>query len=102
MEKAMHRHKENMSLNSKHNFTYLRGYAKMRWPKVTKLVSWLDMNQASDETLNIENPLDYETKTLHDNKIKRRKWGDKKTKEKKALSKEWPTFQWRHALSHQE
>lgn len=31
--------------------TYLSGYAKTRWPKVTKLVSWLDINHASDETL---------------------------------------------------
>lgn len=31
--------------------TYLRGYAKTRCPKVTKLVSWLDINQASEETL---------------------------------------------------
>lgn len=30
---------------------YLRGFAKMRCPIVTKLVSWLDMNQASEETL---------------------------------------------------
>lgn len=31
--------------------TNLRGFAKIRWPMVTKLVSWFDINQASDETL---------------------------------------------------
>lgn len=31
--------------------THLRGNAKTRWAKVTKLVSWLDMNHAKDETL---------------------------------------------------
>ena len=33
--------------------THLSGLAKTRWPKVTKLVSWLDMNQANDETLHL-------------------------------------------------
>lgn len=31
--------------------THLRGLAKTRCPKVTKLVSWLDMNHANEETL---------------------------------------------------
>lgn len=30
---------------------HLKGFAKILWPMVTKLVSWLDMNQASEETL---------------------------------------------------
>jgi len=31
--------------------TYFKGFAKTRCPMVTKLVSWFDINQASDETL---------------------------------------------------
>lgn len=31
--------------------THLSGLAKTRCPKVTKLVSWLDMNHANEETL---------------------------------------------------
>lgn len=31
--------------------TNLKGFANTRWPMVTKLVSWFDINQASDETL---------------------------------------------------
>ena len=32
-------------------FSYLRGFARTLCPIVTKLVSWLDINQANDETL---------------------------------------------------
>lgn len=35
--------------------THLSGFARTRWPKVTKLVSWLDINQAKDETLRRSN-----------------------------------------------
>ena len=31
--------------------TYLKGFASNLWPMVTKLVSWFDMNQAREETL---------------------------------------------------
>lgn len=31
--------------------TNLNGFAKILWPMVTKLVSWFDINQASEETL---------------------------------------------------
>jgi len=31
--------------------TNLNGLAKILWPMVTKLVSWFDINQASEETL---------------------------------------------------
>lgn len=30
---------------------YLRGYASTLWPRVTKLVSWLDIKEAREETL---------------------------------------------------
>lgn len=34
--------------------TYLRGFARILCPIVTKLVSWLDMNQAREETLEMK------------------------------------------------
>lgn len=38
----------------KRQWAYFKGFANTRWPKVTKLVSWLDINEAKDETLNVE------------------------------------------------
>ena len=32
-------------------YIYLKGFASNLWPMVTKLVSWFDMNQAREETL---------------------------------------------------
>jgi hypothetical protein len=39
--------------------TYFNGFAKTRWPMVTKLVSWFDINQASDETLQNKKQVKY-------------------------------------------
>ena len=36
--------------------TYFRGFARTRWPKVTKLVSWLDMKQAKYDKLHMYLP----------------------------------------------
>jgi hypothetical protein len=32
---------------------YFKGFAKALWPKVEKLVSWLDTNEAKDDTLTV-------------------------------------------------
>lgn len=34
-----------------YKLTYFKGLARTLWPIVTKLVSWFDMNDAKDETL---------------------------------------------------
>lgn len=45
--------KSDISINEgEKKASYLRGLARTRWPIVTKLVSWLDINHARDETLN--------------------------------------------------
>lgn len=31
--------------------THFKGFARTRWPMVTKLASWLDMKDANEETL---------------------------------------------------
>lgn len=49
--KLKHKRGEDLKQRIQNMITYFRGLAKSLWPIVTKLVSWLDMNQASEETL---------------------------------------------------
>lgn len=38
-----------VSMHSK--YTHFKGFARTRWPSVTKLDSWLDMKDANEDTL---------------------------------------------------